>query len=361
MRALRDASDCIDHVLFAGVTHPDAVRLAELLLQTMPWSGGRVFYSDNGSTAVEVALKMAYQFWCHRGEPHRKLFVGFEGAYHGDTFGAMAVGRDRLFFGPFEPLLFEAVQLPLDPDRFDNFLTERAREVAAVIVEPVIQAAGGMRVHSPETLRALFAAAKRHGVLFIADEVMTGNRTGRRWAFQHAGIAPDLICAAKTLAGGVLPLAATLAGPDVVAAFDTGDRARTFFHGHSFTAHPLACAVGAANEELVADLTVHAQAAAIGRFWEESLAPLRGAPGVTDVRVCGSMAAVELAVSGGYLANVGERVRRHALDLGVLLRPLGNVVYALPPLNSSRESLDRIADVIRSSALGSADFASRLS
>ena len=348
VRALRVAADRLDHVLFAGVTHPDAVHLAELLLRTAPWPGGRVFYSDNGSTAVEVALKMAYQVWCHRGEPGRKLFVGFEGAYHGDTFGAMAVGRDRLFFGPFEPLLFDAAQLPLDPDRVDQFLTSRGGEIAAVIVEPLVQGAGGMRMHSPATLRALFEVAKRHGILFIADEVMTGNRTGRRWAYQHAGIAPDLVCASKTLAGGMLPLAATLAGPEVVAAFDTADRSRTFFHGHSFTAHPLACAVGVANEEIVADPAVHARAAAIGRFWEESLAPLRGRPGVADVRVCGSIAAVELNVGGGYLAGAGEAVKRHALDRGVLLRPLGNVVYAMPPLGCSQDSLARIAETITS-------------
>ena len=345
--ALKDAADTLDHVLFAGATHPPAVRLAELLLRTAPWPGGRVFFSDNGSTAVEVALKMAYQVWCHRGQPHRTLFVGFEHAYHGDTFGAMAVGRDRLFFGPFEPLLFAAAQFPLDPDRLDEFLARRGGQVAAVIVEPLVQGAGGMRMHSPATLRDLFDVAKRHGVLFIADEVMTGNRTGRRWAYQHAGIAPDLICASKTLAGGMMPLAATLAGPDVVAAFDTDDRTRTFFHGHSFTAHPLACAVGVVNEQLVADPALQERAADIGRLWERELGPLRGRPGVDDVRVCGSIGAVELDASGGYLADVGETVRRHAVERGVLIRPLGNVIYAMPPLRSSDDSLARAADVIR--------------
>lgn len=345
--ALKQAIDELDHVLFAGVTHPPAVRLAELLLKTTSWTGGRVFFSDNGSTAIEVALKMAYQYWCHRGEAHRTQFIGFENAYHGDTFGAMAVGRDRLFFGRFEPLLFSATQLPLDPDQLDEFLTHRGSEVAAVIVEPLVQGAGGMQMHSPNTLRDLFTAAQRHGVLFIADEVMTGNRTGRRWAYQHAGITPDLICASKTLTGGMMPLAATLIGPGVVEAFDTDDRSRTFFHGHSFTAHPLACAVGVANERILADTSVHDRAAEIGRHWERELGGLRDQSNVADVRVGGSIGAVELNVAGGYLAHVGEAVRRHAIDRGVLLRPLGNVVYAMPPLGSSDDSLATIADVIR--------------
>lgn len=346
--ALKAAADRLDHVLFAGVTHPDAVELAELLLRTCPWKGGRVFYSDNGSTAVEVALKLAYQFWCHRGEPQRKLFVGFKHAYHGDTFGAMAVGRDRLFFGHFEPLLFEAAELPLDANRLDEFLSQRGGEVAAVIVEPLIQGAGGMRMHSPKTLRNLHAAAARHEVLFIADEVMTGNRTGKRWAFDHAGIAPDLIAASKTLTGGMMPLATTLISPRIVEAFDTADRSKTFFHGHSFTGHPLACAVAVANERLIAGSDVLNQATVNGDFWEAELGRLREHPKVADVRICGSIVAVEMRVEGGYLAAEAERWKAVGLAGGVLLRPLGNVLYAMPPLGTARDSLARIAGAIRS-------------
>ncbi|MGL6094811.1 MAG: adenosylmethionine--8-amino-7-oxononanoate transaminase, partial [Fimbriiglobus sp.] len=345
--ALKAAADRIDHVLFAGVTHPDAVRFAELILRTCPWDGGRVFFSDNGSTAVEVALKMAYQFWCHRGEPQRKLFVGFDRAYHGDTFGAMAVGRDRLFFGHFEPLLFAAAQLPLDPDRLDAFLSERGSEVAAVIVEPLLQAAGGMAMHTPETLRNLVAVAHRHGVLVIADEVATGCRTGRRWAHQHAGVAPDLIAAGKTLAGGVLPLAVTLISPRIVEAFDTADRTKSFFHGHSFTAHPLACALAAVHEEYVARPGVLDRGTEIGRMLLEELAPLRGRPGIADVRGCGSIVAVEVNVPGGYLAAAADRWKATALERGVFLRPLGNVMYAMPPLGTSDDSLRQIAAAIR--------------
>ncbi|VTU00343.1 adenosylmethionine-8-amino-7-oxononanoate aminotransferase : Adenosylmethionine-8-amino-7-oxononanoate aminotransferase OS=Parachlamydia acanthamoebae (strain UV7) GN=bioA PE=3 SV=1: AAA_26: Aminotran_3 [Gemmataceae bacterium] len=344
--ALTHAAHTLDHVIFAGVTHPPAVELAELMLASMPWSGGRAFYSDNGSTAVEVALKLAYQFWCHRGEPHRTLFVGFENGYHGDTFGAMAVGRDPLFFGTFEPLLFGALQVPVSADTLDDALKANAGKVAAVILEPLVQGAGGMRTHTPQELRDIFEVTKRHGVLFIADEVMTGCRTGRLWAHSHAGIAPDLICSAKTITGGMLPLSVTLASPEIVEAFQTPDRAKTFFHGHSFTANPLASAVGAANWKLLGQGEWQQNAARIEAFWHAHLEPLRGRPRVKDVRICGTIAAVELDAAGGYLAEVGPRIRQQSIARGVLLRPLGSVVYAMPPLGTSDESLARIAAAI---------------
>src|SRR5262249_23863280 len=203
----------------------------------------------------------------------------------------------------------------LSADRLDDLLAKRRGEVAAVIVEPLVQGAGGMRMHTPEELRALFDAARRHDVLFIADEVMTGGgRTGTLWAHTAAGIAPDLVCAGKTLAGGVLPLAATLAAPAAVAAFDTADPARTFFHGPSFTAHPLACAVACVNWRMMRRPDALDAPRRMEAFWREALAPLRGRPGVRDVRVRGSIAAVELDVPGGYLAAVGRRLRRSCLE-----------------------------------------------
>jgi adenosylmethionine-8-amino-7-oxononanoate aminotransferase len=346
MTALRRASERFDHVLFAGTTHPFAVECAEELLKTAPWTGGRVFFSDNGSTAVEVALKMAYQFWCHRGDPQRTLFVGFEDGYHGDTFGAMAVGRDPVFFGRFEPLLFRAERVQVSAEALDDLLSCRGGEVAAVIIEPLVQGAGGMRMHSPETLRELHSVARRHGTLFIADEVMTAGRTGTFWAHSQVGIAPDLIGVAKTLAGGVLPLAATLASPQIVAAFDTADRSKTFFHGHSFTAHPLACAVAAENLRMMADGDWREQSERINRRWKAATAGLAELPGVRDVRVCGTILALDVG-SGGYLADIGRRMRSAAVDAGVLLRPLGNVLYTLPPLNTSDASLERILEAMR--------------
>ncbi len=347
MAALAEAAQAFDHVHFAGLTHAPAVHLAELLLGTAPWSGGRVFYSDDGSTAVEVALKMAYQFWCHHGEPQRTWFVGFENGYHGDTFGAMSVGRDPVFFGCFEPLLFRVESVPLSAEQLDDALGRHRGQVAAVIVEPLVQGAGGMRMHTPARLRELFEVARRHDVLFIADEVMTGGgRAGSLWAHQAAGIAPDLICAAKTLTGGLLPLAATLTAPRLVAAWDTADRSRTFFHGHSFTAHPLACAVAVANwRMLTAEPNPTPQA--MERFWSEALAPLRGHPKVQDVRVRGTIAAVEVKAPGGYLAAVGRSLRQTCLQHGVLARPLGSVLYAMPPFCTSTASLEQIADAFR--------------
>jgi adenosylmethionine-8-amino-7-oxononanoate aminotransferase len=347
MTALCKAAESFDHVHFAGVTHPHAVELAELLLSTAPWRfQGRVFFSDNGSTAIEVALKMAYQYWCHQGEPQRTWFVGFAGGYHGDTFGAMAVGRDPVFFGKFEPLLFRAEIVPLSAECLDETLTRHRSEVAAVVIEPLVQGAGGMRMHTPATLRSIAEVVRRHEVLLIADEVMTGGgRTGGLWAHQSAGIAPDLICAAKTLAGGVLPLAATLAAPQVVAAWQTADRSRTFFHGHSFTAHPLACAVGVANWRLLT-AGPNPVPGQMESFWNTRLHPLRNHQRVREVRVCGTIAAVELNVPGGYLADVGRQLRSHCLGNGVLVRPLGSVLYAMPPFCTSQDSLEQIADAM---------------
>jgi adenosylmethionine---8-amino-7-oxononanoate aminotransferase len=350
MQALRDATQELDHVLFAGVTHPDAVEFAEMLLRSSPFPGGKVFYSDNGSTAVEVALKLAYQFHCHRGDSSRTLFVGFDGGYHGDTFGPMAIGRDPVFFGRFEPFLFRAARVPVSADRLDAFLKVHAHEIAAVILEPLVQGAGGMLMHSPEELKAIFEVAKKHGILFIADEVMTAHRTGTIWACEQAGIAPDLFCAGKTLTGGVLPLAATLVSPEIVAEFQTADRTKTFFHGHSFTANPLACAVAVANWKLIEGGNWKNDVRRIESFWRDRLPTQSGRSNVADVRIQGTIAAVELNAAGGYLAQVGPAIRKLAIERGVLLRPLGNVVYAMPPLCASNESLARIAHAIEAVA-----------
>jgi adenosylmethionine-8-amino-7-oxononanoate aminotransferase len=215
-----------------------------------------------------------------------------------------------------------------------------------VIVEPLVQGAGGMRMHAPELLGELGVIAHQHDVLLIADEVMTGGgRTGTLWAHQQAGVIPDLICAAKTLAGGVLPLAATLVAPHVVASFDSEDRSKTFFHGHSFTAHPLACAVAVANWKMLTagPLTRPRE---MELFWRSALLPLRERPGVKDVRMLGNIAAIEVDAPGGYLADVGRGMREACLQRDVLLRPLGSVLYAMPPWCTSLSSLQQIADAM---------------
>jgi adenosylmethionine---8-amino-7-oxononanoate aminotransferase len=208
-----------------------------------------------------------------------------------------------------------------------------------------------MRMHSPEVLRDLFSVAKRHGVLFIADEVMTCGRTGSFWAHSQAGINPDMICAAKTLAGGVLPMAVTVCSPGVVTAFDTDDRARTFFHGHSFTAHPLACAVAVENLRMMAHVDWCVESDRIQRFWQATSSRLQELPAASDVRVCGTILALGVGEQVGYLADVSARMRAACLERNVLLRPLGNVLYALPPLCTSDESLARIAEAMRAAVL----------
>ena len=343
MNALRQAMTKFDHVMFAGITHEPAVEAAELLLESSPMPAGKVFYSDNGSTAVEVALKMAYQVWCHRGEPQRTLFVGFENGYHGDTFGAMAAGRDPLFFAKFDPLLFRTLRVPVSATALADVLDQHPDQVAAVILEPLVQGAGGMRMHSPQELRAIFDVCHERGVYFIADEVMTGGgRTGTFWAHERAGIAPDFLCAGKTLTGGIMPLAATLIAPHVVDHFQTADRTKTFFHGHSFTAYPLACAVAAKNLKNMRTGEWKRNVERIETFWLRSLGHLPG------VRILGSIVAIDVEAEGGYLAEVGAAMRRSALEEGVLLRPLGNVLYAMPPYCTSDLSLERIASAIRS-------------
>jgi adenosylmethionine-8-amino-7-oxononanoate aminotransferase len=259
----------------------------------------------------------------------------------------MAVSRDPVFFGRFEPLLCEADILPIDATRLDEHLTTYRGQVAAVVIEPLVQGAGGMRMHAPEALRAIAEVTQRHDVLFIADEVMTGGgRTGTLWAHQAAGITPDLVCAAKTLAGGILPLAATIVGRRVVASFETADRTRTFFHGHSFTAHPLACAVAFGNAMLLDRKETLEKPRSIETHWRQAIEPLRHVLGVKDVRIRGSIAAVELNVDGGYLADAGRKMRLKAHEMDVLLRPLGSVLYAMPPFCTSPSSLERIAEAM---------------
>jgi adenosylmethionine-8-amino-7-oxononanoate aminotransferase len=354
--ALKAALDRLDHVHFAGIAHPDGARLgAALVGSVFPNGKGKVFFSDNGSTAVEVALKMAYHYWRLQGQERRSLFVGFENAYHGDTLGAMSVSRDPVFFGRFEPLLAPAQILPLDPDRLDDFLRKHPNQVAAVIVEPLIQAAGGMRMHEPSVLRQLWEVTRQHESLFIVDEVFTGcGRTGWLWAHQAAQVEPDLVCVGKTLAGGLLPLAATLVSERVVRPFDGTDPEQTFYHGHTFTAHPLACAVAVANWQLLQ----HSGLAAprrLERFFRERLMPLDHRPGIRQVRVLGGVAAVELDWPGGYWAQIRQRLFEESLKCGVLMRPLGPVLYTVPPWCCSQESLERIASAMEhavSAALG---------
>lgn len=333
VRALADQAATLEHVIFAGVTHPPAIELAERLTELLGLD--RVFYSDNGSTAVEVALKMAFQCWANRGE-RRTRFLKLEGAYHGDTVGAMSVGGVPLFHEAFGDLLFRA----------DIYEGEVPSDVAAVIVEPMVQGAGGMLVQEPKFLQQLAKQCAKAGTLLIADEVMTGfGRTGKMFACEHARIRPDIVCLSKGLTGGVLPFAATVAREEIYQAFLSQDPHRTFFHGHSYTGNPLGCAVALESLEIFDEEPLLERANAIGERIQSGLERLRGK--VKDLRGLGSIRAVELPdADGGYLAKVGLRMRSMALERGVLLRPLGNVLYALPPLCLTDAEADRIAAVM---------------
>lgn len=335
----------LDHVLYAGCSHEPAARLAEELVAVAPEGLARVFMSDDGSTAVEVALKAAYQVALRRGEHGRRRFVALDGGYHGDTFGAMAVGDPSPFFREFGPLLFEVERVSADPEQLTEVFERHGDEIAAFILEPGVQGAAGMIPVPDEFLVHARRLCTRHGALLIADEVMTGfGRTGRLFASEVAP--PDLLCLAKGLSGGMLPLAATLATDAVFDAFVAPDRSRTFFHGHTFTAHAIGCAVARESLRITLERDVPARLDAIGRVIEEGVASLRSREAVREVRRVGGIVAVELdSGDAGYLAGIGDALRSacRAPDLDVLLRPLGNVLYALPPACTTDDEARRIA------------------
>lgn len=333
--AIAEQARTLEQVIFAGFAHEPAARLAAALAEVLPAGLSRIFFSDNGSTAVEAAVKMALQLWRHRGE-RRPLVAALENAYHGDTFGAMAASAPSVFTDPFAEHLFEVARLP-DPVEgdtlaaLDRLLEERGHELAAVIVEPLLLAAGGMRVWSEETLRGIRQRTEAAGVLLIADEVATGfGRTGPLFACQRAGVSPDILCMSKGITGGFLPLGATAVREEVFAAFVSPDRRRTFFHGHSYTANPLACAAALASLRLLRDPECERRRGEIEAAHRDGLARLSAHPRVGRPRVLGTVAAFDLDAEG-YLSPLGRELAAFALRRGVLLRPLGDVVYLLPP------------------------------
>jgi adenosylmethionine---8-amino-7-oxononanoate aminotransferase len=360
----------LEHVVFAGCTHRPAVELAERLLEVLPAGLTRIFYSDDGSTAVEVALKLALQYWRNRGQPQRRSFITLHHAYHGDTVGAMSAGEDSLFTRAFRPLLFPVARAyapycyrcPLNLRRetcgiacltdLEARFKEGGDSIAGILLEPMLQGAGGMIVWPAEFLAGARRLADHYGTLLIADEVLTGfGRTGCMFACEHAGVRPDLICLSKGLTAGYLPLGATAATTQIYEAFLSEDRGRAFFHGHSYTANPVACAVGVASLDLFRDEAVLDRVRALERQLRAGLEPLRGIASVGDVRVIGGVGVVELeSPRPGYLDSLGPRLYQAFLDRGLLLRPLGNIVYFMPPYVISEKqtdwALEQIAEVI---------------
>lgn len=349
--AIAEQARTLEQVIFAGFMHEPAARLAAELVARAPKGLERVFYSDDGSTAVEVAVKMAIQYWQNRGE-HRRIILALENAYHGDTFGAMSVSARGLFTDPFAEQLFQVTHLPdpVDDDvvaALDHVLRTRKGEVAALIVEPLLMGSGGMRMWSAEKLRGLRERCAKEGVLFIADEVFTGfGRTGPLWACDHAAIAPDLMCLSKGITGGFLPFGATMATEALFDSFKSDDRKKTLFHGHSYCANPIACAAALASLALLDERSAERRRAieASHRAAAERFARMDG---LTNVRVLGTVIAMDLVVAdAGYLSGIGLQLREFALERGVLLRPLGDTVYILPPYCATDADLRKAYDVI---------------
>jgi adenosylmethionine-8-amino-7-oxononanoate aminotransferase len=354
VEAIRAQAESLDQVIFAEYTHVAAERLAQKLLGLAPAGLAHVFFSDSGSTSVEVALKMALGFWRHIGERRHRIVV-MEHSYHGDTIGTMSVGARGPFTQAYEPLLFNVAPIPFPNVGHESAtLNELERlcrlgDVAALIVEPLVLGAGGMLMYSPAVLASLRQICAAHGVLFIADEVMTGwGRTGTMFACEQAGISPDIVCYSKGLTGGALPLAVTLCRHEIFEAHYAEDRRRTFFHSSSFTANPIACAAALANLEVWEDEPVRERITALTRLQSQQLERFREDPRFANVRQAGTIAAMDLKTQDpGYLAGVGPRLHAFFQSAHVLLRPLGNTLYVMPPYCVKRDDLDRVYDAIR--------------
>ena len=372
--ALKAQVDQIAHSTLLGYSNIPAIALAKKLVELTPVGLNKVFYSDNGSTAVEVALKMAYQYWQHKGEPQRKLFIHFDKAYHGDTIGAMSVGGIDSFHATFDSLLFKGIRVSA-PETYcsgdaddsavktlwltavENALSEHSGQIAGIILEPLIQGAGGMLLSPSGFLKELAAVAKRSKTLLIVDEVMTGfGRTGKMWACEHEAVTPDLLCTAKGLAAGYLPLAATLTTDEIYNAF-LGEYSdlKTFFHGHTFTGNPLACAVALENIAIFQRENLLARLQPTIAHFKNRLQEFHGLAHVSDVRVCGLAAGVDLMKNPDtntpypFEEKVGIRVCKEALTRGALLRPLVNTIVLMPPLQISISELDTLLDIVYAS------------
>lgn len=357
-RAIAEQAEELEQVIFAGFTHAPAERLAQRLLKLTPGDLKYVFFSDSGSTAVEVAIKMAVGTWYNRRRPRHKI-IALQHGYHGDMFGAMSVGHRGPFNAAYEPMLFEVSYLPFPEkgeeqktlDALGKFLREEPDAYAALILEPLVLGAGGMKMYRPEILSEMAALCKRHDVFLIADEVMTGfGRTGTLFACEQANIAPDLMCLSKGITGGFLPMGATLATEEIFDAFYSTDRAKTFFHSSSYTGNALACAAANANLDIFEEELVAERIDAIAKHHSRALKRFDAHPSVAKTRQTGTIAALELRVTdSGYFAEMGPKLRNFYLENNILLRPLGNVVYVLPPYCTTENDLDRIYDIIEES------------
>ncbi len=360
--AIAAQAQTLEQVIFSGLTHDPAEQLAEQLVQRLPGDLRRVFFSDNGSTAIEVALKMAYQYWQNLGQP-RPRFLAFEGAYHGDTFGAMAVGERSVFTASFSDLLFEVefVAFPAtylgDPhvatreasvlEQLQQKFAQTPHPYAGVLIEPLVQGAGGMRMCRPAFIQALREMTTDANTLLIFDEVMTGfGRTGAWFASDRAQVAPDIICLSKGITGGFLPFAVTVSTEAIFEAFYSHDPIKTLYHGHSYTANPLGCAAALAGLELMVEN--ESKFSSMERLHKQFLEKLQSQSKFEQARVTGTIAAFNIISNQttGYLNQIGPTIRAKAIEQGLLLRPLGNVLYIMPPYCITELELSKIYDGI---------------
>lgn len=353
--AVAEQAARLEQVIFAGFTHPQAEQLARKILALAPDPLEFAFFSDSGSTAVEVGVKMAVGYWHNQGRPRHRI-VAFADGYHGDTFGAMSVGSRSVFSAPYQPMLFQVDFLPFPAsgreqqtiEAFTQLLQTAGDDIAALIIEPLVLGAGGMLMYPPWVLVELEALCRRHDVFFIADEVMTGfGRTGTLFACDQPGITPDVMCLSKGITGGFLPMGMTLATRRLYEAFWSDERQRMFFHSSSYTGNPIACAAAVANLEIWETEPVLERINAIAGVHARRLAALRERDDVHEVRQCGTIAAFNVnATTSSYLSDLAPHLYRYFIERGVLLRPLGNVVYLLPPYCIRQQELDGIYDVI---------------
>jgi adenosylmethionine-8-amino-7-oxononanoate aminotransferase len=357
-QAIATQAKKLEHVIFAGFTHTPAIELSQNLIEILPKHFSKVFFSDDGSTSVEVAIKMAFQYWYNLGLKHKTKLVAFENAYHGDTFGAMSAGARGPFNAAFQNYLFEVQHIPV-PDKnnieaikqqFESLAKED--NVAAFIFEPLVQGAGGMIMHEAGHLDELLSIAHQHQIICIADEVMTGfGRTGTNFAIEYLQNQPDIICLSKGITGGFLPLGVTISSKKIVQAFDSAEKEKTFYHGHSYTANPLCCAAANVSIALLTEKACQQKISFISQLHSSFADTIKDHSSIKDVRQQGTILAIEFKTkeTSSYFNSIRDMLYEFYLNKGVLLRPLGNVIYIMPPYCITEGELNKIYDVIQQS------------